>query len=289
MRRKLAALFFGLLLVTAFRPVSGQGISKIFKPFTVYGGSGTSHYFGDVVDDFYWTINGQVNAGITYNLHPRFQIGLDYTFFRLRAHDKNSDIKELRNLSFFSNNYELAFIAKVPIFELPEAFWVRKVFHPYLMVGVGGLFFTPKAKYEGEKYFLRPLRTEAVDYSPFTIVIPAGLGINYKLNAFLDVTLEGGFRFTFTDYLDDVSSGIYPDPDSFDNPIARALSDRSGEIGVNPPFAEEPRHVRGNPNERDNYFLVNLKVAFYFSPVNDASRVIRYQGTKKNMKKRKRR
>jgi hypothetical protein len=277
-----------LLIMVLALPANAQRKSSVFKPFTIGAGSGTSHYFGDIVDDFYWTVNGQFTVSGAYHLHPRIHIGLEYTFFRLKAHDKNSEIKELRNLSFFSNNNELALIANIPLFEIPHLFYERKRVNPYLIAGVSFLNFVPKAEYQGEKYFLRPLKTEGVSYSPFTVTVPLGAGIFFKLNAFMDISVSAAFRFSWSDYLDDVSSGIYPDPDSFEDPIARALSDRSGEIGVNPPFAEEPRQVRGNPDENDNYFLVHGKILFYLSPVRDASRVIRYQGTRKKMKKRRR-
>jgi hypothetical protein len=101
------------------------------------------------------------------------------------------------------------------------------------------------------------------------------------------VAIEGRFTYTLTDYLDDVSSGVYPDPSSFEDDIARRLSDRSGEAGANPAFAVEPRDVRGNPNAKDNYLHMLIKVQYYISPFSDTYRALKSR-TMKNRRRRRR-
>jgi len=65
-------------------------------------------------------------------------------------------------------------------------------------------------------------------YSPIGISIPLGIGVRYRISRKMDVSFEMAYRFTFTDYLDDVS-GDYVDPALFDDDLARALHDRSAE------------------------------------------------------------
>ena len=68
---------------------------------------------------------------------------------------------------------------------------------------------------------LRPLRTEGqgmpgdtmfapgTTYGPVAICIPMGIGIKKAFNGNGGIKLEFGFRFTNTDYLDDVSGNYY--------------------------------------------------------------------------------
>ena len=68
---------------------------------------------------------------------------------------------------------------------------------------------------------LRPLRTEGqgmpgdtmfapgTTYGPVAICIPMGIGIKKAFNGNGGIKLEFGFRFTNTDYLDDVSGSYY--------------------------------------------------------------------------------
>ena len=66
------------------------------------------------------------------------------------------------------------------------------------------------------------------------------------------------YRFTFTDYLDDVST-VYIDPNSFTDPIARELADRRPELGLEPASAGDKR---GNPDKNDGYFTQNFAGKF---------------------------
>lgn len=70
----------------------------------------------------------------------------------------------------------------------------------------------------GAKVPLKPLSTEgqgfpggAEPYSNFGIAIPFGFGMRKSINRTLGIKLELTHRFTFTDYIDDVST-VYYDP-----------------------------------------------------------------------------
>lgn len=73
-------------------------------------------------------------------------------------------------------------------------------------------------------------------YSRFQIVLPVGIGARYKLTNNLDISMDIGYRHTFTDYLDDVS-GEYVDLSGFGDPLANpdvilamAMSDKSNQF-----------------------------------------------------------
>jgi hypothetical protein len=287
----LRKLLLTILVFLFFSEVYSQSYfnRRYTQKYIVQIGTGTSSYFGDVVDDYVFTINGNFTAGMLYRFQRRFAVDANLTWFRLAAEDSKSEVKALRGLSFFSNNYELSVAVQVMLFEEQARFYLRRNLNPYIFAGVGLLYYNPKAEYQGEKYNLRPLKTEGVEYSAFTAAFPFGGGVKIKINAFFNVALEGRFTYTLTDYMDDVSSGIYPDPSSFTDPIARALSDRSGEAGADPIFSLEPRSVRGNPGRKDSYLLVLAKIQYYISPFSDTYRALRSRTMKNRRGRRMRR
>ena len=81
--------------------------------------------------------------------------------------------------------------------------------------------------------------------------------------------LEAGYRFTFTDYLDDVSSARYVDYSLVNGPVAVELSDR--RVGDDMPVdnlatPENERLLkgrRGNPEKNDHYLMLNIKLQYY--------------------------
>jgi len=136
----------------------------------------------------------------------------------------------------------------------------------YIFGGVGGFFYEPYAvdNFTGTKikHKLRPLRTEGqgildpndpfyvkyenskgkeIDYSKFAfplnktyekfaVCIPLGIGIKKSFHGTAGIKLEAGFRFTRTDYLDDVSTRYF-NPETllawhndFDGPNSATMS-----------------------------------------------------------------
>ena len=110
----------------------------------------------------------------------------------------------------------------------------------YFFGGVGGFYFNPTAIHRfsynptvaqntnfsptstQKKIKLRELHTEGQGleddpagfdrgktYKPISICIPLGFGIEKAISNDIGLKLEGGFRYTFTDYLDDVSQNYY--------------------------------------------------------------------------------
>lgn len=227
-------------------------------------GTGTSHYFGDLAKDGDITnINFDLNFGARYRFYERFAVAADLAWFRLDGDDSKDPEKAPRNLSFRSDNISLSFTFHVNLFR-ESRFYLRRFANPYIYGGVGFMTFYPSAELNGTRYQLRPLHTEAVNYSNFAFTFPLGGGVKFRLNPYFNLAVEGAYHFVTSDYLDDVSSGIYPRPESFSDPIARQLSDRSGELGISPTFAEEGRMVRGMPEQKDGYMTLNVKLEYYF-------------------------
>lgn len=254
-------------------------------------GTGNASYFGELKDaKEYLDPKFSINVGLQYFLNSRISTRVELDYFQLHGTDATSkDISRVhRNLSFNSGNVELNAVGSVNLFPLGQRYYQRPSFNAYVFAGVGLLYTNPTAKLDGKKYALQPLQTENVKYSRLQFVIPYGLGVRLKAGPFFNVAVEGGYRMTFTDYLDDVSS-VHPDKSSWDANSARfKLSDRSAEIEQTP-FS--PGDQRGNPSKNDGYFLLNLKIEYYLPKnflFNDSQRKL-YKSKRKMYNSRRRR
>ncbi len=245
--------------------VSGQSFYAVRRERTLMAtvGTGNASYFGELKDkQEFLDPRLNINVGLQYFVTQRISARAELTYFQLHGTDVNSPdgSRVRRNLSFNSSNIELNAEGLINLFPLGQRFYQRPPINVYAFVGVGLLYTNPKAELDGKKYALQPLQTEDVKYSRFQFVIPYGIGARLKVNPFLNVAIEGGYRLTFTDYLDDVST-VHPDKSSWDpNSIRFKLSDRRPELG-NDPY--DPGVQRGNPSKNDGYFLLNVKVEYY--------------------------
>lgn len=255
------------LLFLVVYTTSGQSFYAIRKDRSLIAtiGSGTANYFGEMV-------NPNQLGKTRYNLvlgteyyFTRYISGRgEITYFRLAGDDAlaNDDRVE-RNLSFFSGNLELSATGAVYLLPKGQRFYQRPKLNLFAFAGIGFLYMNPKARRQnGEVVALQPLETEGVRYSRFQPVIPYGLGIKYMVDPFFNIVVEGGYRKTFTDYLDDVSSERYPDPASLKSDLSREMSDRRRERDPDYPIAPGIGK-RGNPERKDSYFLLNVKVQYY--------------------------
>lgn len=215
-----------------------------------------------------------------------------------------------RNLSFRNKIQELAVIATFDLFANQATYISRVDWTPYAFIGVSGFHHNPQAKVPathvphsandtptpfpnaGDWVDLRPLGTEGQystlletdanagikEYSLFQIAIPFGVGARFRLNEVFDLSAEFGFRYLFTDYIDDVSKN-YVDLGVFgDNELAKAMSYRSFELNptnarlspsrdgsnyyVIPGYGEETKdNVRGN-NGKDIFTVFTVRVSY---------------------------
>ena len=232
-------------------------------------GTGTSTYLGELQNPKdYIDAKPSFNVGLQMFPLPklldnRLSARAELTWFRLQGTDvdANSDRVE-RNLSFFSNNMELNAVGLFHLFPQDKKFYNRTFFNFYALTGFGLLYMNPKTEYQGDKIALQPLQTEGIKYSRFQFLVPYGFGVKFKSGPFYNISIEGGWRKTFTDYLDDVSIRRYPDPITLSSDLARALSDRRRER--DPDYNTGPNvGVRGNPEKKDSYMLVNVKLEYY--------------------------
>ncbi len=239
-------------------------------------GVGAAHYFGDI------NTRAHLNRPkMAASVFFRKNFG-NYIAVRVAAnyakvgysdvHNTHNPIMLRRNLSFNSNIWELALQGDFNFFRfMPGEPGYN--FTPYVTLGAGIFNYDPYAYLNGEKFFLRPLNTEAQGnanypdrkpYSSMSVSIPFGVGLKYSLNERINVGFEIVHRFTNTDYLDDVST-TYVDPAVFptlpngDPSPAQLLHDRSYETGE--PIGL-PGRQRGNSKQKDQFVTALFYVTF---------------------------
>lgn len=275
MKKKIFAAVF-LFSILSVSDSKGQSQNSIKQEGEFGIGIGAGHYFGDL------NTRAKLNrpkAAATIFFRKNFgnyiaaRVGASYA--RLGYSDiynTHNLYMYQRNLSFNSNVWELSLQGDFNFFRFmpgePEA-----SFTPYITLGVGVFSYDPFAYLQGQKIFLRPLGTEGQgsslypdrkQYSSMAICIPFGVGVKYALNERFNIGFEILYRFTNTDYLDDVSK-TYVDPAAFPpNPDgspsnAFLLSDRSYELGE--PIGI-PNRERGNSRQKDQFATAMFFIAF---------------------------
>ena len=200
----------------------------------------------------------------------------------------------------------------------------------YVFGGIGGVYFNPVGFDRfidvngdivgfGSKHPLRELRTEGQGtefdtlfalnstYGPVAMCIPMGIGIKKAFNGNGGIKLEFGFRFTNTDYLDDVSGNYYDWAANGGNETQITMSGtRSGhewtivgyavdsdgnftgwpdgatprpDLGGPFPYNKtytftEPGMQRGNPKNDDSYMFLTLSAYKKFNNAAKSYRTI---------------
>lgn len=260
--------YYALLFVMLFAGVSAtaQSFYSVRRDRTLIfsGGTGTSTYFGELTNPGdYFDAKPNINVGLSYFVAPQISVRAEASWFQLAGSDaKAGDLfRAPRNLSFVSDNFEVNMTGAIHLFPLGNRYYQRPVFNAYGFAGLGVMRMNPRTELNGVKYPLQPLQTEGVAYSRTQLVIPYGLGVRLKAGPFFNLAIEGGYRMTFTDYLDDVST-VHPDKSTWTDPVRIALSDRSGEVN-NGVSIFQPGQIRGNSKTNDGYFLLNVKVEYY--------------------------
>lgn len=280
-KRKLYLIFLVLLTVsllpaTVMAQRGPLRNSRLYRGQSNYGimrvtvGSGTSTYYGDLCESGdCLRARPQFNAGFNYRFTGRFTLRGELAYNRLYSTDKGGK-NARRNLSFRSGNPEMHVAAVFDFFQYTKFYNQRQLIRPYAFAGLGLTYISPRAELDGKWYSLAPLQTEGIGYRRLIPVIPYGGGISFKVNPYLDFSVEVGYRLTFSDYIDDVSTTFVRN--SSLDPVGAALADRSAEVGVRPYNTDDGTHwkeghKRGNPGNNDGYVNVGFKLEYTLNPV----------------------
>ncbi len=255
-----------------------------------------------------------VGLVFSHRFGPRYAVTGSFMYGTLRGGDaesadqgdsSNGVFRYQRNLSFRNRIKELSVVASLDLFQNSATYISRVKWTPYAFVGVSALLHNPQAlapaqdmngnplPEAGQWIDLQPLGTEGQNaqlldtdanygikpYKKLQVAIPFGLGVRFRLNEVLDFSTEIGFRYLFTDYIDDVSRN-YVDLGVFgSNELAKVLSYRSSEVvavttetytgrdgqtyNVIAGYgSEHPSNVRGNEDDRDIFMVTTFKITY---------------------------
>jgi len=257
-----------------------------------------------------------IGLSLMHRFGPRYTLLSQFMYGTLRGSDAESaDVTDLengkyryqRNLSFRNRIKELSVIAYFDLFENDARYFSRPKWTPYVYGGIAGFLHNPQAQAPafgldgsalpeaGQWVDLRPLGTEGQystlassdansgikPYSKIQVAIPIGLGARFKLNDVMDLWAEIGFRYTFTDYLDDVSRN-YVDLGVLQSPLAKAMSYRSNELPsdqipsltsyvgrdgqtyntIQGYGSEQSSNIRGSKGDKDIYMVTSIRLTY---------------------------
>jgi Domain of unknown function (DUF6089) len=257
-----------------------------------------------------------VGISFMHRFGPRYSFIAQFMYGTLKGSDtesadfgdqENGKYRYQRNLSFRNRIKELSAVAYFDLFENDATYLSRVKWTPFAFIGVAGFLHNPQAEAPatdllgapladaGQWIDLRPLGTEGQystllptdanygikEYSKIQIAIPFGFGARFRLNEVMDLSAEIGFRYTFTDYLDDVSMN-YVDLGVLNGPLAKAMSYRSNELPADqrpalqeytardnvkyqtiPGYGQEyPDNMRGAKDNRDIYMVTSIRLTY---------------------------
>jgi len=238
---------------------------------------GASNYYGDLQPRLFPNYGYNPMGGIVYKYfmspHVGLRVGASYT--NLTAADSLSNIPNnvARNLSFTTHLFEVHGALEFNFWPIEV---LKKKASPYIFGGISAFYFNPFAEDDaGNKVFLRPLSTEGEglpmypdrkQYSLVNMAFPFGGGFKFFIGKTIMLTTEIGFRYTNTDYLDDVSKS-YINLDTlfaYKGKLARQMAFRGNKVptwsGDNPDYGFQ----RGDSKSNDWFWYVNVTATVYF-------------------------
>jgi hypothetical protein len=240
---------------------------------------GGSNYAGDMSGDDIFTIIGQTlpAGGALFEISPINSIKLrtQFSIASVQGADRLSAKvwQKERNLDFKSNIFEAALMVEVHVLKMAPNL-SNMIFSPYILGGIAIFHFNPRTKYKGDWIDLQPLGTEGQGLYPYKLAykknnlsFPLGAGLLFALSDDVSVSLEFVWRWTLTDYLDDLS-GTYADYETLrlgNGELAALMAYRFHEIsGVIEPYPFQEGSIRGNSDVNDVYAMGMLKVVYHW-------------------------
>ncbi len=263
------------------------------------GGLGASNFLGDlggrdrVASKFYLDlelVKTRYVAHLTYLYYLQRTIAIRPSFYFARVTGDDALTQEYfrhhRNLNFKSNLYEFSVTGEYQFLKEKQGnrYGIKsptgkklglkgKGLGMYLTAGVGVVFFNPKRIGGGGS--LRKMGTEGQGlpgggrkYKPATVVIPFGFGVRKSLGPNSGLKFEFSHRFTFSDYIDDVSTNYY------NNDAIRAARGNEAAAAADPHIVDGLENTghglqRGDPKDKDSYMFLTIS---YFKRIRTISK-----------------
>jgi len=233
---------------------------------------------------------GAIGLAYRYKISPYVGWRSSIIYGRLKGNDNLTEepFRNNRNLHFRSPIVELATIFELYFFKERTGHLYRfkgvkgikgGFISPYFFGGVGGIYFSPTAEFNGQWHKLQPLGTEGQGiipgkekYNTFSVVIPYGIGVKYAIDKQWNIGIEYGLRLTFTDYMDDVSTDYYWNDQiqAKNGTMAAYFADPSlgnQTVETTTPEVEVLTGItyypnRGDPSDNDTYMFTMITVSY---------------------------
>ena len=197
-----------------------------------------------------------------YNPNTRWSFRFDYTRGKVRACDSIAAWRPEADLNFQSTFNDFAVMVEFNFLDYYTGH-IQHTISPYIFGGASCFMFNARPFTKDEEIdktvlSSKSIQTEGVQYSTLAFSIPFGVGCKLSLSKHLAATAEWRMHYTFTDYLDDVSS-VYPDkehPTASSNDLTYDLTDPTGNFEVN--------QQRGNTQNNDWFGMINLSLTWKF-------------------------
>ncbi|ABG59659.1 hypothetical protein CHU_2403 [Cytophaga hutchinsonii ATCC 33406] len=227
--------FLLVFILFSIQPVFAQNKGRAAKYYSFGAHLIGSYFWGDLYSNVK-TVRSGVGLQYLHKTTEHASITVDLNYIRLVADDAEANVKKpkyspeyIRNLHMRNDVIEFAIHGRYELLPCMDYFTKRKKMNAFGTIGLGVLYTNPQAKdSSGTWRNLRHIQTENRSYGAFTAYIPVSVGVQFKLTGHLDLELELGYRFSFTDYLDD-AKGKYVETTALPNGDARYLSNRSAE------------------------------------------------------------
>lgn len=250
-------------------PKSKSSISDFEAGLSV----GTMHAATDVGRKkstiYFPTDNIRMHVGLygSYKFDKNFAVRAELNFGSVAAKDANGKTSiQPRGLQFKSNIFELAVLAQISPYHFKNG-------SIYALGGFGIFSFNPKGMYNGAWIKLHPLSTEGQSFPEFPdrkrysltqLCLPFGGGVNFEMSKNMTLRVEGLYRWTSTDYLDDAST-LFIDPAIFfKNFPQQTATIASAVANPNPSYNKPNGDIRGGEKTKDKYFSFAIKLGYKF-------------------------
>lgn len=168
--------------------------------------------------DFIWDMKLSqtrwcVGAFARRKINRLISINSGILYFRIQGADdlSTNPARVGRNLNFRNDMLEWYLRPEFTIFadnDLGGRGRYHTDFRLFGYVGVALYYSNPKSQinHQGDFFALHDYTTELVNYSHFGLAIPVGIGMHFTIHRRHRIGWDFGWRTTFTDYLDDVST-----------------------------------------------------------------------------------
>lgn len=203
-RYRSAVLILTLFVLIQFHPARVEA-QELEYALELGGNAGGSFYFGDAnYSGWYKHLGGSLGAIARWNINPRMALKFNLTYGGLSGDLKDTDNKYplLEKTSFSESVFDVGCQYELHFWGFgtgTATYKGHKRWTPYIQLGLGGTYCN----------------------KTFTMNLPIGFGIKYKIKDRLNVGFDWTVRFTMSDKLDGIEdpygikSGFMKNKDSY--------------------------------------------------------------------------